>query len=210
MTNIVLTLACGAGNSQVRLLNGSPGESALTASIGSTAIGTTVNYGTASSYVSVPSGSVTLGVEAAGTTSLINESITLSPSTYYTILAGNYSSAINATTLTDDNTTPTSGNVSIRIVNASPALGTADVYVLAPGSSLSSASATVSSLNFESASGYQSLSAGTYEVYFTQPGQKSAMIDSGPLTFTSQQIRTVVGLDGQLGGFETAVLSDLN
>jgi len=210
MTNIVLTLACGAGNSQIRLLNASPGESALTASIGSTAIGTTVNYGTASSYVSVPSGSVTLGVEAAGTTSLINESITLSPSTYYTILAGNYSSAINATTLTDDNTTPTSGNVSIRIVNASPALGTADVYVLAPGSSLSSASATVSSLNFESASGYQSLSAGTYEVYFTQPGQKSAMIDSGPLTFTSQQIRTVVGLDGQSGGFETAVLSDLN
>ena len=45
----------------------------------------------------------------------------------HTILAGNYSSAINATTLTDDNTTPTSGNVSIRIVNASPALGTADV-----------------------------------------------------------------------------------
>jgi hypothetical protein len=67
MTSIVLTLACGAGNSQIRLLNGSPGESALTASIGSTAIGTTVNYGTASSYVSVPSGSVTLGVEAAGT-----------------------------------------------------------------------------------------------------------------------------------------------
>jgi Domain of unknown function (DUF4397) len=211
MTSVVLTLACGAGNSQIRLLNASPGESALTASVGGTAIGTTVNYGTASSYVSVPSGSATLGVEAAGTTNLlINESITLSPSTYYTVLAGNYSSAINATILTDDNTTPTSGNVSLRIVNASPALGTADVYVLAPGSSLSGASATVSNLNVASASGYQSLSAGTYEVYFTQPGQKSAIIDSGPLTFTSQQIRTVVGLDGQSGGFETAVLSDLN
>jgi hypothetical protein len=64
--------------------------------------------------------------------------------------------------------------------------------------------------NFESASSYQSLSAGTYEVYFTQPGQQSAVIDSGPLTFTSQQVRTVVCLDGQSGGFETAVLSDLN
>jgi len=155
MTSIVLTLACGAGNSQIRLLNASPGEPALTASVGGTAMGTTVNYGTASSYVSVTSGSATLGVEAAGTTSLlINESITLSSGTYYTVLAGNYSSSINATILTDDNTTPTSGNVSIRIVNASPALGTADVYVLAPGSSLSSASATVSSLNFESASSY--------------------------------------------------------
>jgi len=211
MISIVLTLACGTGNSQVRLLNASPGESALTASVGGTSIDSTVNYGTASSYVSVTSGSATLGVEAAGTTSLlIDESITLSSSAYYTVLAGNYSSAINATILTDDNTAPTSGNVSIRIVNASPALGTADVYVLAPGSSLSSATATVSNLNFESASSYQSLSAGTYEMYLTQPGQKSAIIDSGPLTLTSQQIRTVVGLDGQSGGYETAVLSDLN
>ena len=93
-------------------------------------------------------------------------------------------------------------------MNASPALGTADVYVLAPGSSLSSASATVSNLNFESASSYQFLRAGTYEVYLTQPGQKSAVVDSGPLTFTSQQIRTVVGLDGQSGGYETASLSE--
>jgi hypothetical protein len=147
MTSIVLTLACGTGNSQIRLLNASPGASALSASVGGTAIGTTVNYGTASSYVSIPSGSATLGVEAAGTASLlIGESITLSPSTYYTILAGNYSSAINATILTDDNTPPASGNVSIRIVNTSSALGTADVYILAPGSSLSSATATVSSL----------------------------------------------------------------
>ena len=76
-------------------------------------MGTTVNYGTASSYVNVASGSATLGVEAAGTTSLlINKSITLSSSIYYTVLAGNYSSSINATILTADNTTPTSGNVS--------------------------------------------------------------------------------------------------
>lgn len=79
MTSIVLTLACGAGNSQIRLLNAFPGESALTASVGGTSLGSTVNYGTASSYVSVTSGSATLGVEAAGATSLlINESITLS------------------------------------------------------------------------------------------------------------------------------------
>jgi hypothetical protein len=99
---------------------------------------------------------------------------------YYTVLAGNYSSAINATILTDDNTASASGNVSIRIVNASPVLAAADVYVLAPGSSLGRATAAVSNLNFESASSYQSLSAGSYEVYFTQPGQTSAIIDSRP------------------------------
>jgi len=170
-----------------------------------------VQYGTASSYTSVTSGSPTLSVTDASTTNvIINQSISLGSSGYYTILAGNYSSAIDARELTDNNTTPSSGSVSIRIVNASPELGTADVYVLAPGSSLSSATAIVSNLNFESASSYQTLSAGSYEVYFTQPGQRSAIIDSGPLTFTSQQIRTVVGLDGQSGGYTTAVLPDLN
>ncbi len=140
---------------------------------------------------------------------IINQSIRLGASGYYTILAGNYS-AINATVLTDNNTTPLSGSVSIRIVNASPLLGTADVYVLAPGTNLISATATVSGLNFESASSYLTLSAGSYEVYFTQAGQKAAIIDSGPLSFTSQQIRTVVGLDGQSGGYTTVMLPDLN
>ena len=36
------------------------------------------------------------------------------------------------------------------------------------------------------------------------------MIDSNPLSFSAGQIRSIVGLDGQNGGFTTAVLSDLN
>jgi Domain of unknown function (DUF4397) len=212
MTNLVLTVSCGnGGTSQVRLLNASPGESALTASLAGTTIGSGVQYGTASSYTSVTSGSPTLSVTDATTSNvIINQSISLGAGGYYTILAGNYSSAINATVLTDNNSTPASGSVSIRIVNASPLLGTADVYVLAPGTNLINTPATVSSLNFESASSYLTLNPGSYEVYFTQPGQKAAIIDSGALTFTSEQIRTVVGLDGQSGGYTTAVLPDLN
>ncbi len=207
-----VTLGCAnGGTSQVRLLNASPGESAITASLAGTTIGSSVQYGTASSYTSVTSGSPTLSVTDATTTNvIINQSISLGSSGYYTILAGNYSSAINATVLTDDNTIPSSGSVNIRIVNASPLLGTADVYVLAPGTNLINTTATVSSLNFESASSYLTLNAGSYEVYFTQAGQKAAIIDSGPLSFTSQQIRTVVGLDGQSGGYTTVMLPDLN
>jgi hypothetical protein len=212
ITSLVLTLGCGnGGTSQVRLLNASPGEAALTASLAGTTIGSGVQYGTASSYTSVTSGSPTLSVTDATTTNvIINQTISLGASGYYTILAGNYSSAINATVLMDNNTTPSSGSVSIRIVNASPLLGSADVYVLAPGTNLINTPATVSSLNFESASSYLTLNAGSYEVYFTQAGQKAAIIDSGALTFTSEQIRTVVGLNGQSGGYTTAVLPDLN
>jgi hypothetical protein len=36
------------------------------------------------------------------------------------------------------------------------------------------------------------------------------VISSSPTSFNAGQVRSVVGLDGQSGGFTTAVLSDLN
>jgi hypothetical protein len=81
MAGIVLTLAHGSGDSQVRLLNASPGESAHTVSAGST-LGSTVHCGTASSYISVTSRSATLGVSPlARQACLSTEGITLSSST---------------------------------------------------------------------------------------------------------------------------------
>jgi hypothetical protein len=47
-------------------------------------------------------------------------------------------------------------------------------------------------------------------VIFTEPGQKVPAISSSPLSFSGGQVRPVMGLDGQNGGFTTAVLSDLN
>jgi hypothetical protein len=100
--------------------------------------------------------------------------------------------------------------MNLRIIQAAPSLPSADVYVVAPGTSLSSVSPTLSTLSFESASGYLPLAAGSYEIYFTAPGQKTSYIDSGPLTFSTGQVRSLVGLDGSAGGYTSAVLDDLN
>ena len=54
------------------------------------------------------------------------------------------------------------------------------------------------------------VAAASYEVFFTLPGQKFAYIDSGSLSFTAGQVRTVVGLNGSSGGFTSAVLADVN
>jgi hypothetical protein len=97
-----------------------------------------------------------------------------------------------------------------RIINASPGLGRADVYIVAPGTDLTTVSPTISSLAFEVASSYQLLAAGTYKVFFTLPGQKFAYIDSGSLSFSAGQVRTVLGLNGTSGGFTSAVLGDVN
>jgi Domain of unknown function (DUF4397) len=170
----------------------------------STVTGTT--YGAASGYVTVTSGSRNLIVEATGTTSpLINQTISL-PSGDSTVLA----TGSGAVVFSDNNGAPSSGNIKVRVINASPTLGTVDVYIVASGTSVAGVTPTFSNLGYQSASGYQALAAGSYQVVFTPPGQQFSEITSSAQSFASGQIRSVVALDAQNGGFTTAVLSDLN
>ena len=95
--------------------------------------------------------------------------------------------------LTDDNSAPASGDFKIRIVNASPNLGPADVYIVAPATDLNTVSPNVSNLAFGSATGYQSLAAGSYEIVLTPVGQKFNAVDTGSISLSSGQVRTFVG-----------------
>ena len=115
-----------------------------------------------------------------------------------------------AVVLADSSTTPSSGDISIRAINASSTLGTADVYIVNSSTDISTVNPTASSVAFTAATSYQTVAAGSYVVIFTQPGQKVPIISSSPLSFSAGQVRSVMGLDGQGGGFTTAVLADLN
>jgi hypothetical protein len=63
---------------------------------------------------------------------------------------------------------------------------------------------------FETASGYESLEAGTYRVWFTAPGQKFVFIDSGPISLVAGAVRTLVGLNDSSGTYSSTVLADVN
>lgn len=210
---IVLSAACGSSNSnaQLRVMNASAGESSINVTVNSTTISSGLGYGTASSYTGVSSGSPTLEIVPNGsTTAIINQSISLSSGATYTVLADNYSSDIGLTIFTDTNTAPSSGNFNLRVINAAPGLGTVDVYVVSPGTNLNTVTPSLTALAFEGASTYLSLASGSYEIYFTLTGQKLAYVDSGPQTFNAGQIRTLVGLNGESGGYTAAVLADVN
>jgi hypothetical protein len=168
-----------------------------------------VLYGTASAYAQIIPGSPILTVAAQGASSgLLSQTLSLQSGTSYTVMVSGYTAA--AILLTDNNTPPSAGNMNLRIINASPSLGTADVYVVAPGTNLKSVSPTVSALNFESASSYIPLAAGSYQIYFTRTGQTVVLIDSGTVSFGVGQVRTVVGLNGAVSGYTATVLADLN
>jgi hypothetical protein len=193
------------------VMNASPDVSNMDVTYNSVSLGSSVAYGTTTGYQSVKSGSQQLQIEPSGSSSdIVNQSISLNSGTDYTVLAANFSSSIDAVVFTDDNSAPSSGNVKIRVINAVPGIGSVDVYVVTPGTDLFSVDATASNVAFESATGYQTEVAGSYEVYFTLPGQKFAFVDSGPFTLSSGQVRTLVGLNGQAGGYTFSILSDVN
>lgn len=205
-SSILFSIGCGSSSAHVRLANALPSQSNLAMLIDGNNLASSVAYGSASGYSSVNSGSRHLQIEPAGTTNiLIDQTISLG-SGNSTVLATNS----GAMALADSSTTPTSGDISIRAINASSTLGTADVYIVTPSTDITTVNPTSSNVAFTSATAYQSVAAGSYVVIFTQPGQKIPIISSSPLSFSAGQVRSVMGLDGQNGGFTTAVLADLN
>jgi len=163
-----------------------------------------VAFGAASSYTSVASGSRTVEIQANSAT-LFNQTLSVA-SGNNTVLATNSGPTI----FTDHKTTPSSGNIQIRVINASTSLGMADIYVVTPGVDISTVNPTFSGLAYQSASSYATVAAGSYQIEFAQAGSKNVLINNNAISFSAGQIRTVVALDNPSGGFTTAVLSDLN
>jgi Domain of unknown function (DUF4397) len=198
----LFSVACGSGKTQVRLMNAMNGQSSLDLLVNNSTVASGIGYGAASGYASASSGSQAVQVKQ-GSNTLLNLTLTLSGGNNNTILA----TLSGATVFTDNKSTPSSGDIEIRAINASSTLGTADVYIVAPNTDISTVNPTAT-LTFQTASSYKTLAAGTYQIEFTQSGSKIPIINSGSLSFSAGQIRTVVSLDGN--GFSTSVLSDLN
>jgi Domain of unknown function (DUF4397) len=210
-TVFALLSACGGGGAKLRVMNAAPDESQLDFLIDSNSFANNVAYGTSTQYSSVSTGSRNLRIDPDGSsTDLINESITLNGNSNSTLIAADFASDITALILTDDTSSPTSGHAKVRIVNVAPSLGTTDVYIVPPNTDLTTVSPNVSQLNFKDASGYQDLTAGTYEVLFTTPGTVFVLFDAGSFTLSAGQNRTIATLNNPSGGFQTSVLKDLN
>jgi Domain of unknown function (DUF4397) len=203
---LLLTASCGSSKTQLRVMNAVVDEPNLDVLVDGTSSATNIAYGTSDGYHSITSGSRHIQIEPSGTSSpLIDQNINFSSGTSTTIIAANFSSSITTLVLTDDNSAPPSGDIKLRIVNAAPSIGPADVYIVSPGTDISGTGPTLTNLAFGSASSYQTLSATNYEIIFTPTAQKFILIDSGSESFSSGQVRTFVGLNGQF-----TLLADLN
>jgi Domain of unknown function (DUF4397) len=216
---IFLLPGCGGGggtgtNSDtspaIRFVQASPSESTVNVLIDSTT-DATVNYGAASSYLTVTQGSHHIQLEPNGSsTPFIDQTISLSNGTLTTMVAAGNSPDIAGVTFTDEDTVVTTGDASIRVINASPSMGPADVYIVPSGTSIANVAPTLSSLAFKSATSYNDIAPGSYEVFLTAPGSKLTYTSTGTITLTANQIRTYVAIDSLGGGFTQLTLSDAN
>ena len=71
---------------------------------------------------------------------------------------------------------------------------------------------TLTGVDFGEFSDYLEVPAGDYQVRVTPSGTKLVAIDSGALTLSGGQVRTVIAVDAAGGGapFDFLVLADLN
>jgi hypothetical protein len=210
---ILFSLGCGgSGGTKFRVMNAVIDESSVDVLLDNAKVATQA-YGVPPAYISISSGSRHLQIEATGSsTPFIDQMVSISSGNNYTVVAANFSSDHDALVLNDQNSTPASGDIAIRVVNVSPSMGAADVYIVPSTTDINTVNATISDLAFGGVSNYQQLSAGSYVVVFTTPanGGKFQQINSGTLGLSAGQVRTVVALNTQAGAFTDAVLADLN
>jgi uncharacterized protein DUF4397 len=184
------------------------------------------NVSPASGYLTVTAGNRRVEVrDTRTTTDRINSTPSFSSGKQYTIIASGFVVppagsdpnlvGIAGVVLTDDNSAPTSGNVKLRVVHASPGNGVPDdldVYIVAPGTDISGMTPTIPSLTYGQASSYQDVPPTSNQVIFTLAGGKTPVINQ-TYTLTAGQIRTLVTVNVQ-GGLTMATtpleLFDLN
>ena len=134
------------------------------------------------------------------TVHVLETTVDVAEGTSYTLIAVGPETGVESLLLTDDNTAPAEGQTRIRVVNASPATPTVDVYVTNATADITALTPSVSGLAFKAAAPYIVMAAGATRVRFTTAGTKTVIRDVTVGTLAAGAVRTVILLDAVGGG----------
>ena len=209
-------LAGGCGGSgdtgQFRFMQAAPISAQVQLLVNGTQQATNLNYGNATGYLTIPGGSqhVQVLTVSGSTTPVLDTTVSINTSENQTLVMTGTSGAIHSILLTDANTTTTTGNINVRVLNASNHMGAADVYILPAGSSIIGAVPVANGpFGFNQDTGYQLVTTGGFQVVMAVPGTTNAVLSTGTIATSSSSLnQTVVVLDNSAGGFTFTVLQD--
>ena len=181
-------------NARIRFVNAT-GTSYDVATGGTVTAGNgALGFGGASTCISTNAATPNVAVRIAGTTNAVPGFATAYQSgVSYTVIA--YTGANGATQFATiaDTYTPASGQTAFRAFNAGSVSSSYDVYVTAPGASLTLTPPTFSAVTAGSNSGFIDVSTtSSQQVRVTVAGSKVVVLDLGNVAFVAGQSVTLV------------------
>jgi hypothetical protein len=152
-------------------------------------------------FVNVPAATYNVKVTPVGNNGLIaiNANLPLTAGVENTVLAVGRLASIEPLVLTD-NRRRIATQAKVRIVHASPTAGNVDIYVVAPGTALTTATPAFANVAFKANTGYVNLAAGTYSVAVTPTGSKTPAIGPADITVSNNRVYTAIARDASGGG----------
>jgi hypothetical protein len=208
----VFAAGCGSSSNhtgQVRFFHASASAPNVNLLIDGATVSSNLAYGNTSGYISAKAGARRLeAVPVNSTSPILDLSVSITENGDSTVLMTGSPGSLQSMTLTDGGTTASTGNGYVRAVNASVSMGAADVYIVAAGSGIGSATPVATNLSLNQSAGYHLTAAGNYELFMTSPSTHNVLLDTGPINLASGQNWTLVALDGPSGGFTFSLLQD--
>ena len=212
---VAFSVGCGSSSSssdtaQIRVFHGAAGVSAVNILVDGTLQSGNLNYGAATQYLTVKTGSIHVqAVLTSDGSSVLDQSFSIASGAHETVLITGTGSSVKSSVIGDGGTTTVNGDGHVRVFNASNTMGASDVYIVNPGTVLGGVTPVAKNIGFGSDSGYQAIHAGNYEVFLTAPGTTVVNFATGPLFLTSTTTnQTVVVFDAVQGGFTFILLTD--
>ena len=215
---LIAAVACESTDDPVdaatlRAVNASPHTATIDVLLNGQPAITGLTYLSARSRV-VPAGSWSLEVQGTGvTTGSASLSVSFTAGSTYTLLAAGPLDALDMLFAADTGSVPAPGTVKLRVIHAAPSAPGVDVYLTEPGADLATATRLVFPFTYGTGSsgafpGYVQRDPGSYQVRFTDEGTTTVLVDTGSLTLTAGQVRTVILLYEVGGGLGFTIVAE--
>jgi len=213
-------LACGGGGGSsdtgsLRFVQGYPDAPSVDLLVDGKTQTSDMLYANSSDYISLKKGSRHVQViPVNGSKPLLDQTVSVGSSDFHTLVLTGLVAQLKPVLLTDTVASTTTTPIdNVRVINISTQMGPADVYIVAPGVNLVTATPVATNLTLSQDTGYQAITGGTggtgsYEVFVTAPGTRNAYLTTGSLAVASTKNQTVVIEDAPAGGFTFTVLQD--
>ncbi len=189
---------------QVRVIDASPDAGGLDIYQGNGILAYNLGLGTITSYVPLTPGSYSIAVDNAGTRQqIVAASGTFVTSAQYTVLVGNFSNTLSETILKDQTTAAPTGQVSLRVLDEATRAGAVDLYLVASGSTITTAKPILTNVVFGQNTGYFNVPTGTYTLIAVPTGTVPATstgtsYTGSSVSYSAGSAKTIVLIDQQL------------